>query len=174
MGYCTWFDGEMEFDNPISNELINYINKFSETRRMKRDIKLIKLNDPDWEKHCFNGNLGPEGAYYIGDDTTSILDYNNPPEGQPGLWCGWIIGEEIDSHTLQCNELEKFYHYFEWLQYLIDHFLKTEGLRLVGEISFEGEDSEDAGVIDIVDIDGEDHVRCRYYERVLESRGTCY
>lgn len=36
MGYSTDFYGSVSFNKPIADELKNYINKFSATRRMKR------------------------------------------------------------------------------------------------------------------------------------------
>ena len=66
MGYSTDFYGSVSFNKPISDELKNYINKFSATRRMKRDVEKIKKIFPDWDKNCFNGNLGVDGEYFVG------------------------------------------------------------------------------------------------------------
>lgn len=51
-----------------------------------------------------------------------IIDFNRPPSGQPGLWCKW---EPTDDGTaIVWDGGEKFYDSPEWMQYLIDHFLK--------------------------------------------------
>lgn len=155
MGYTTWFTGGLEFDKPVSEELANYINKFSEVRHMSRDEEKIMRLCPDWEKYCFNGNLGPGGQYFVGGDEicaresldTSILDYNYPPKTQPGLWCQWVI----DGNELVWDQGEKFYEYEEWLIYLIDNFIAPSGYKLNGEIEFQGEDEEDFGTIRVVD-----------------------
>ena len=46
---------------------------------------------------------------------------------------------------------EKFYNYVEWLEYLIQHFFDKWGVKLNGEITWEGEDSGDMGKIVVVD-----------------------
>ena len=155
MGYSTDFYGSVTFNKPITEELKNYINKFGETRRMKRDVEKIKKNFPDWEKNCFNGNLGVDGEYFVGgngfmgqDRDDSIVDYNYPPETQPGLWCQWMID---DDGNLVWDGGEKFYEYGEWLTYLIENFLAPSGYVCNGEIEFQGEDMNDFGTIHVKD-----------------------
>ena len=127
-----------------------YIALFSASRRVKRNNDLIKKEDPDWEKHCFKGDLGIEGEYYIKCDrlssTPSIIDANLPPKTQPSLWCQWIINEDGD---LCWDEGEKFYNYIEWLRYLIDNFFIKENLILNGKVDFQGEEDDDKGTIEI-------------------------
>ena len=77
-----------------------------------------------------------------------VVDCNQPPQGQPGLWCQWIPTNTLDG--LEWDEGEKFYHYVEWLEYLIEHFLTPWGLSISGEVSFQGEDPTDCGVIKVV------------------------
>lgn len=155
MGYSTDFYGSVTFNKPITEELKNYINKFGETRRMKRDVEKIKKTFPDWEKNCFNGNLGVDGEYFVGgngfmgqDRDDSIVDYNYPPETQPGLWCQWMID---DDGNLVWDGGEKFYEYGEWLKYLIENFLAPSGYVCNGEIEFQGEDMNDFGTIHVKD-----------------------
>ena len=155
MGYTTDFYGSVTFNKPITEELKNYINKFGETRRMKRDVEKIKKTFPDWEKNCFNGNLGVDGEYFVGGDgfmgqdrDDSIVNYNYPPETQPGLWCQWMID---DDGNLVWDGGEKFYEYGEWLTYLIDNFLAPSGYVCNGEIEFQGEDMNDFGTIHVKD-----------------------
>jgi hypothetical protein len=149
MGYTTEFEGTLQFNKEITEELKNFINKFSASRRMKRDVDKIKESFPDWKNHCYNGNLGTEGEYFVDIECfvrqdESILDFNRPPKTQPGLWCQWIINDDGD---LEWDGGEKFYHYEEWLNYLIDNFFEPEGYVLNGIISFQGEDSSDYGDI---------------------------
>ena len=63
MGYTTDFEGELTFNKPVTEELKEYINKFSDTRRMKRDNEKIKELFPNWKELCFKGNLGVNGEY---------------------------------------------------------------------------------------------------------------
>lgn len=155
MGYSTDFYGSVSFNKPIADELKNYINKFSATRRMKRDVEKIKKIFPDWDKNCFNGNLGVDGEYFVGgngflgqDVDDSIVGYNAPPKTQPSLWCQWMID---DDGNLVWDGGDKFYNYAEWLVYLIDNFIDPSGYICNGEIEFQGEDINDFGTIYVKD-----------------------
>ncbi len=84
MGYTTYFTGTFQLNKPATQEQIDYINTFSETRRMKRDpnVLLRKFNG----KHGLNGDYGTDGQFFALDDGNfgqtkdeSIVDYNNPP-----------------------------------------------------------------------------------------------
>ena len=155
MGYTTWFDGTLQFNKPVTDELKNFINEFANIRHMKRDVEKIKELNPNWNLYGYKGNLGNEGEYYIGgsglygqDKDESVINGNYPPKGVPGLWCQWIINEDGE---LEWDGGEKFYEYVEWLEYLIYHFFEPEGYVLNGDISFNGEDDEDLGIIHVVD-----------------------
>ena len=74
MGYTTWFDGELTPNKPFKKEFVNYVNAFSEKRHEPRDVEIIKRSDPDWAKHCLDGNLGPYGMYYVGSFDEEIID----------------------------------------------------------------------------------------------------
>ena len=165
MGYTTDFEGTLQFNKEVTEELKNFINGFSDVRHMKRDVEKIKEVFPNWKKKCYNGNLGVDGEYFIGgkgycgqDEDCSIIDYNFPPKSQPGLWCQWMIN---DDGELEWDGGEKFYNYEEWLIYLIENFFKPEGYVLNGIISFQGEDPDDFG--DIVVIDNTVRVGNGYY-----------
>ena len=152
MGYTTYFSGELDFNKPVTQELGDYINRFNQTRRIKRDVEKIKEIFPNWQNQCFNGELGDEGEYFVGgtgfcgqDCDESVLNYNHSPADQPGLWCQWII----EGDKLVWDEGEKFYNYIEWLIYLIDHFFKPLDYVLNGEIFWEGEHSDDFGCISV-------------------------
>lgn len=152
MGYTTEFTGKITFEKTIPAEVVEYVNAFSHTRRMKRNNSLIKRIFPDWAKFTFNGSLGIDGEYFVRKDDienfgqdrdATIVDYDTPPSTQPGLWCHWIIKD----NCLMWNGAEKFYDYIEWLQYLLDNFLSPYIAN--GEISWQGEDAEDNGIISV-------------------------
>ncbi len=99
--------------------------------------------------------LGPQGAYHLGagyagqDHDGSILNYNSPPEGQPGLWCHWVPTE--DCKGIEWDGGEKFYEYVDWLVYIIEHFLQPWGYVLSGQVTWQGEERGDVGKIKVVD-----------------------
>lgn len=155
MGYTTWFNGTLQFNKQVTDDLKNFINEFANVRHMQRDVEIIKKINPNWSLYGYKGTLGNEGEYYVGgsgfmgqDEDASIISYNRPARGVPGLWCQWIINEDGE---LEWDGNEKFYNYEEWLNYLIDHFFKPEGYVLNGDISFNGENDEDLGFIHVVD-----------------------
>jgi len=182
MGYTTDFHGKLELSRTATEIEKQYINTFSGTRKMRRDVsKLMELYNG---KHGYPHNdsidsltpeqiYGNEGEYFAMDDgksgqtnDTSIIDYNSAPgqnfddwkkltqqirEGlcQPGLWCQWVLTE--DGNFLEWDGGEKFYYYTEWLQYMIKHFFQPWGILLNGKIEWEGEESDDVGVIIVED-----------------------
>lgn len=154
MGYNTEFFGKFEFDAPLTKEQANYINKFSRTRRMKRNEEETK-DLPDPTREAVGLEVGKDGEYFVGGHAfrgqgidVSVLDANRPPGEQPDLWCRWIV---YDNKFLAWDGSEKFYGYVEWLQYLIDHFFRPWGRTLNGETKWYGEDPEDLGKITIRD-----------------------
>ena len=186
MGYTTDFNGSFKFNKPVEPWLIEYINKFCNSRRMKRDNNKIKELYPKWKDLCFNGELGFEGEYFVGgigfmgqggDD--SVLNHNAPAFTQPGLWCQWIITD--DGECLEWDGGEKFYYYEEWLEYLIENFFAPLGYVLNGDVSFQGEDYDDFGVIVVTDnvVSTEDGIRITSMDELddetlieeLEKRG---
>lgn len=107
MGYTTDFDGYISIDPPLNDAEIEYLTKFSKTRRMDRT----------------NGPYFVEGSGFYGQGHDSdVRNHNKPPVGQPGLWCQWVP-DELGTR-LQWDGGEKFYDSVEWMQYLIDHFLR--------------------------------------------------
>ncbi|MDL5205089.1 hypothetical protein [Streptomyces sp. ALI-76-A] len=115
MGYTTAFEGHVTVDPPLNPHEIAYLDRFAESRRHQR----------------------PDGPYSTTDYGYSELGhtaYNTPPEGQPSLWCNW---EPTDEGTgIRWNGAEKFYNATQWMQYLIDHFLKPGG-HAQGQAGFE-------------------------------------
>ncbi|WP_370973963.1 hypothetical protein [Amycolatopsis sp. cg9] len=106
MGYTTDFYGEVTIDPPLNPQEIAYLQRFSDSRRMHRS----------------------QGPYYAnpgndwGQSGTGILNYNEPPQQQPGLWCHWVPTE--DGSAICWDGAEKFYDSAEWMAYLITTFLQ--------------------------------------------------
>lgn len=149
MGYTTDFWGEVRIEPPLNDEEKAYLTKFSETRRMKRT----------------RGPYFVDGTGFAGQgDDEDILEYNHAPDGQPGLWCEWIPNE--DGTAIVWNEGEKFYDAAEWMEYLVEHFLKPEpiakgecpdefaflqGHICNGSIDAQGEDPDDSWILSVHD-----------------------
>lgn len=139
MGYQTEFEGHVTISPPLNVEEIEFLKKFADSRRMKR------TGGPYF--------VDGEGFMGQGDGTDTVLDHNNPPEGQPGLWCKWEPSS--DGHCIEWNEAEKFYDAEKWMKYLIKHFLQPGALAkdtlpflqanhtVNGVIEAQGEDKDD-------------------------------
>jgi len=154
MGYTTNFTGELSVTPAASQELTNYINTFSSTRRMGRDVDTLHRLYKG--KHGFEGDYGVNGEYFAKEDGNfgqsdckSIQNYNGSPTSQPGLWCQWVLTE--DGEYLEWDGGEKFYSYIEWLKYMIANFFEPKGHKLNGEIQWYGEERQDEGTIYVKD-----------------------
>ena len=167
MGYTTDFHGYFNLNKPLSEDQAIYLKAFSRTRRMKRDAKkTAKRADP--LRMAVRLPVGDEGGYFVSesgfsgqDSGAGLLDYNEPPKGQPGLWCQWVGGDSRD--TIHWDGGEKFYQYTAWLEYIIEHFLVPWGLRLDGEIEWIGECPDDLGKLVVEDnVVDEKHGRVVY------------
>lgn len=153
MGYTTDFFGELEISPPIKQEHADYINKFNDTRRMKRnEFVATYLDDP--VRQAAGLPVGEQGCFFVGGidykgqgRDASVIEDSYPPAGQPGLWCQW----RIEEGHLVWDGGEKFYYYEEWLEYLIANFFGPWGYTLNGSIDWYGEDSDDRGVIFVKD-----------------------
>ncbi len=162
MGYTTTFRGKIAIVPALTREEMEYLKQFSGSRRMSRT----------------------KGGYYIGtgeagqDHEADVLDYNKPPDEQPGLWCQWVPTK--DGKGIEWNGFEKFYFGAEWMFYLIVHFLGTKplakerepdtmsfliGHTLNGEIKAQGEEDVDRwtlivkdNIVTVKDVRGEKQV----------------
>ena len=141
MGYTTDFQGVFTLNKKLTPKLQEYLKKFANTRRMARKLP---------KKYGVEGEFYVDGGGMCGQDhEDSVIDYNHPPSTQPGLWCQWVPTD--DGMGIEWDGGEKFYHYVEWLQYIVSNFLEPKGYVLNGTVSWHGEDSDDVGVIKVED-----------------------
>jgi hypothetical protein len=151
MGYTTDFSGNFSLNKPLLASHSAYLLKFAETRRMARN-QTIASALPDPIREAVGLPIGKQGAYFVGgggyfgqDTDASVINSNDAPSGQPGLWCQWV--PTSDDAGIEWDGGEKFYNYTEWLSYLIEHFLAPWGYVLNGEVEWVGEDRDDRGKI---------------------------
>lgn len=154
MGYNTTFEGEFTVSPPMTPEHVRYLDAFAGTRRMKRDPELTATL-PDPVREAANLPVGIDGGYYVGnrdgfgqDHTPNVVNYNDPPAGQPGLWCQWVPAGPT---AIEWDGGEKFYEYTAWIEYLIEHFLAPWGYTVDGEVFWSGEEEGDLGKIVVED-----------------------
>ena len=151
MGYTTDFSGSFSLDKPLTDAHAEYLQKFAGTRRMKRNQTIAStLLDP--VREAVGLPIGEAGGYFVGGGgdfgqgiDASVINSNDAPSGQPGLWCQWVPTQ--DNNGIEWDGGEKFYHYVEWLAYITEHFLMPWGYVLNGEAEWFGEDHSDRGKI---------------------------
>jgi len=158
MGYSTDFDGEftivdLETGKPkeLSDDERDYLFAFSETRHLERDTEVLQNRYNRFRK-AVGLPLGRAGEYYTdgGRDyhgDPSVLDINKHPSTQPGLWCQWVP-DKSGAH-IRWDGGEKFYHYVEWLEYILENFLVPWGYGLEGCVRWRGEEFDDIGTLGI-------------------------
>jgi hypothetical protein len=166
--------GAFKFGRPLVDAQKNYLLRFNETRRMRRDpAKAALLPDP-W-REVVGLPVGPAGAYFVGgggfagqDRDASVVDFNQEPDGQPGLWCQWTV--DPTGNYLGWDGGEKFYDYQAWLRYLIDHFFNPWEVGLTGVVRWRGESPGDKGSIVVAN----NKVDVRAGEKVRLTHGTVF
>lgn len=154
MGYTTEFTGTFSITPPLSPEHLAYLLAFKSCRHMRRDAS-IAATFPDAKRLAVELPIGEEGGYHVGGaeqhhgqgSDSSVIDFNQPPNGQPSLHCCWEPNES--GTTIRWDQSEKFYCYVEWLEYLVGHFLKPWGYQANGRVQWSGEKWEDTGEIEV-------------------------
>lgn len=106
MGYDIEFTGSVKIDPPLNASEVEYLEQFARSRRMQRE----------------------QGPYCVLHSLNGVTNENQPPAGQPGLWCDWEP-QDVDEETGATDTIawsggEKFDASTDWMRYLIDHFLK--------------------------------------------------
>lgn len=155
MGYTTTFEGHFTLNKPLHPVHLAYLKRFAATRRMKRNADLAEKMVDD-VRIAAELPIGAEGAYFVGSPDAhgqnkdeSVVDYNQPPKGQPGLWCQWIPSD--DGEQILWDGGEKFYEYESWIDYICTHFLEKWGYVLNGSVEWQGENPDDKGTLIVTD-----------------------
>lgn len=153
MGYTTSFYGCVKVDPPLNGHEVDYLMRFATSRRMQRT------------KGPYYANPGSDFGQNA--DTEDVTNHNEPPIGQPGLWCQWVPADE--GRVIEWDQGEKFYEAEDWMRYLIEHFLRPGAAAtyaveadaafehftfdhvLNGVIQAEGEESGDLWLLEVAD-----------------------
>lgn len=151
MGYSTEYYGSFNVTPAMDGEMIDYLRRFSETRRMQRDNDAIMGNFPDWADDCLDGELGEQGEFFVGgagymgqERDPSVVDYNCPPETQPSLWCQWVPTD--DGSGIVWDGGKKFYEADRWIEYIANSILAPAGYDVEGKLEW-SDDYGDSGTL---------------------------
>lgn len=136
------FKGKFKLDKPLTPQLWTYFWRFSATRHMKRSANML-ANVSDPLRKAVGLPIGPEGAYFVGaredHDSPNVINSNEPPIEQPGLYCQWVPNEA--GTAIEWNGGDKFYFFVEWLEYLIKHFLQPWGYKVNGKMRWKDDEA---------------------------------
>ena len=146
MGYTTIFEGKFELNKTLDGETYKLLKGLANTRRVKRNSKILEeFGFGNAEEFGVDGEFVIEGEWNRMDP--SVINYNEPPCTQPGLWLQWI--PTTDRKGLIWNGGEKFYKADEWIGYLVESILKPRGYVLEGVVNAQGESEDDQWHIQI-------------------------
>ena len=111
MGVNTEYLGHVEIVPALNKAEYDYLMAFADSRRTVRPggPYAVTPRDPDH-----------------GKSDAAVRRYNQICDGQPGYWCQWTPCPH--GCCLTWDGVEKFYAGQAWLQYLIDHFLRSGAL----------------------------------------------
>lgn len=113
------FIGGVTVAPPLNSAERGYLERFSRSRRMRRRSGPYTAESFDLFASLVSGD---------GD----VIDRNEPPEGQPGLWCEWTATTD-GGRILWNHRTNKFTFSAQWLEYLISQFL-APAARLSAEL----------------------------------------
>jgi hypothetical protein len=131
-----YLEGNFQINPPLQAIHFAYLERFGRIRHVKRDVALLeKWRDP--LREAVGLPLGLEGAYYVAvdiydDKDSTVLEYNEPPQEQPRLWCSWE--PSADGKFYVWIDGDKNYAYDAWLDYVIAHFFNPWHYKLSGKI----------------------------------------
>ena len=158
MGYHTEWFGCFEIYNKnqkrakLPKKVAALIIGLSKTRRMCRNTTRLAKRLRMSEERCLR-LYGVYGERYIEKnyETTlgqtnspDIIDYNQPPPNQPGLWCNFTYNTE--TRVIEWNGGEKTRDGVEWIKYIAD-LIQEHGYDLKGTMNWQGEDEDDNGIL---------------------------
>jgi len=128
MGYTTEFYGRLRLNKPVNDETKWILDNLNQTRRMKRNA---------------GPEFGVEGEFYFGIDG-NVIDRNNPPNTQPGLWCQWCLTEDRQSIVWDGGESMKlikfkdgtfgirrrYFIFYQYLSFKNEYWWKRDERRI--------------------------------------------
>lgn len=154
MTYQVNFKGQWHLNKPLNDNHKLYLIQFSNIRHMKRDVSKVEFM-PDELRVSAGLTIGTDAEFFVGgggsfgqERDSSILNYNKPPATQPGLWNGWTPNS--DGTAIIWDEIENFYNYVDWIQYMIKNFFNPWDYILNGDIAWQGDAVKDKGIINII------------------------
>lgn len=171
MNYRYEISGHLTTDKPIDSELKDFINTFSKTRHCQRNLSALNkaiAQTPNAEKYIktligedvrklkstelFACDQHDELDMVLSNESNKyFITYNMPEPAFPALYCNFFY--ETQTNTLKwCNKqnIDASPKTIKaWLDWFIRNVFMPLGISLKGTLTYQGEDSEDNGVITV-------------------------
>ena len=140
MGIGTSYKGAFVLDKPLQPVQCWYLQRFNESGHIARIEERVE-RIPDPLRVAVGLPVGPDGAYFVGEtdhlmyDSHPLLKASKPPRGQPWGHCVWVPSG--NGKRIVHDGTEKYFSDWEWLYYLIEHFLRPWSYSLSGQVQWE-------------------------------------
>ena len=84
MSYIARFKGNFLINEKLDVKLAEYLERFYNTRHVKRNIEKTKQMYPNWKEFCFRNRIGEDGEYFANGENflekdDDIISYRVPP-----------------------------------------------------------------------------------------------
>ena len=169
MGYTIEYIGRFTLNKPLTEEHAQFLRDFSRTRHYQRAWKPEEENgrwfvDPDgkcepdffdeeYQKVVYNnGKYNHEARKEYELKRWNVIDWNEVNQGMPSFYCQWVPTEE--NQGIEWDGGEKFYKAFDWLKFIIKHYLEPCGYVLNGVVKIHFGSKEypfEEGVLEVRD-----------------------
>lgn len=157
MGYTIKYSGRFNLNKSLTDDQAKFLRDFAATRHYSRAWKEDEENgkwfvDPDckFEPDFFNDkeyekvlyakpyNHKKRKAYEL--EKWGCADYSEVNPGMPSFYCQWVPTE--DMMGIEWDGGEKFYNAKEWLEFIIENYLKPWGYVLNGQVEYKYGENE--------------------------------
>ena len=149
MGYTIEYIGRFGLNKPLTEEHAKFLRDFAKTRHYVRaypenDPNGIFFTDPkgeleptwedlDYKELCLSTHpnaLRKKKEYEL--SKWGCIELNDVNPGMPSFYCQWVPTEE--NQGIEWDGGEKFYKAFDWLKFIIKHYLEPWGYVLNGTV----------------------------------------
>ena len=170
MGYTIDYIGSFKLNKPLGEDLAKFLYDFSKTRHYHRAWKPEEengrwfidpegkmepdFNDKEYQDVLYAKPYNHEKRKAFELEKYGCVDLNEVNPGMPSFHCQWIPTE--DNTGIRWDGNEKFYKAFDWLKFIIKHYLEPQGYVLNGIVEIRAGSSEypfENGVLEVRDND---------------------
>lgn len=148
MGYTIDYIGSFKLNKPLTEDHAKFLQDFAKTRHYHRSWKPEEengkwfvdpegslepdFNDKEYQNVLYAKPYDHEKRKVFELEKYGCIDLNEVNPGMPSFYCQWIPTE--DCQGIEWDGNEKFYKAFDWLKFIIKHYLEPWGYILNGTV----------------------------------------